>query len=63
MLVLSRRVGEQVYITLPTGEVITVMITSARDGTIRMGIEAPKNVAIARSNIVNKEPKHEGDVN
>ena len=50
MLVLTRKVGEQIQI----GDNIIVTIVRKKNGLIRLGIEAPKNVEISR---VSKEKK------
>ncbi|MDY7560179.1 carbon storage regulator [Pseudomonas sp. CCC3.2] len=47
MLCLSRRFGESIVI----GDGIKVTVISARDGQVRLGIEAPANVAVDRSEI------------
>jgi carbon storage regulator len=44
MLVLSRKVGEQIQI----GDNIIVTIVSRKNGSTRIGIDAPKNVEISR---------------
>ena len=47
MLVLTRRPGQVIRI----GRDITVMIVEIRDGNVRVGIEAPKDVAVHRQEI------------
>ena len=47
MLCLTRRFGESIVI----GDGIVVTVISARDGQIRLGIEAPANVAVDRAEI------------
>lgn len=47
MLCLTRRFGESIVI----GDGIVVTVISARDGQIRLGIEAPAHVAVDRSEI------------
>ena len=47
MLVLSRRVGERVYI----GNDITLEILSINRGIIRLGISAPAEVSIDRQEV------------
>jgi carbon storage regulator len=44
MLVLSRRVGEEILI----GDNIRVMVVVVRGHTVRLGIEAPTSVPITR---------------
>jgi carbon storage regulator CsrA len=47
MLVLSRKVGQKVLI----GEDIEVVVVQAKDGSLRLGITAPKSVNILRSEL------------
>jgi carbon storage regulator len=48
MLILSRKEGESIVI----GENITVKIVSAEKGVVKLGIEAPSEVSILRSELV-----------
>lgn len=52
MLVLSRKSQESITI----GENITVRIISIRGNTVRLGIEAPKEVSILRSELADSPP-------
>ena len=47
MLILTRRVGE----ALKLGEYITVTVLGVRANQVRIGIDAPKSVAIQREEI------------
>jgi carbon storage regulator len=47
MLVLSRKVGEQIQI----GDEITVTVVRIAGGSVRLGIEAPKTTPIAREEL------------
>ena len=47
MLVLSRKKNESIII----GDDITIMVVEIRDGKVRLGIEAPKEVPIHRAEI------------
>jgi carbon storage regulator len=47
MLVLSRDVGELISI----GDDISVRIVAVNGGTVRFGVEAPRNVNVHRSEI------------
>lgn len=49
MLVLSRKVGEAVYLA----KHIKVTVLKISGNQIRIGIEAPKNVSVHRDNIKN----------
>jgi carbon storage regulator len=48
MLILSRKEGESIVI----GDNITVKIVSAEKGGVKIGIEAPPEVSILRSELV-----------
>lgn len=50
MLVLSRRMNEQIKI----GRDITITIVRLKGNVVRVGIDAPKNVHIARSELLAK---------
>lgn len=54
MLILSRKQGESLLI----GDHITVTILSVRPGCIRIGIDAPDDVAILREEIVQYGNEH-----
>ena len=47
MLCLSRRVGESIVI----GDNIKITVISGRDGQIRLGIDAPVELAVDRSEV------------
>ena len=47
MLILTRRVGETVMI----GNEVTVTVLGVKGNQVRMGINAPKNVAVHREEI------------
>lgn len=51
MLCLSRKWTESITLTLPNGETIVVTLRRARSGGASIGIEAPKDVEIARTEI------------
>ena len=48
MLVLSRKLGEKIYI----GENICITVVDIDRGKIRLGIEAPRNVPIYRQELL-----------
>lgn len=47
MLILTRRVGE----TLMVGDDVTVTILGVREGKVKVGIHAPRNIPVHRSEI------------
>ena len=56
MLILTRRVGE----TLMIGEQVTVTVLGVKGNQVRIGINAPKEVAVHREEIFQRI-KHEHD--
>jgi carbon storage regulator len=59
MLILTRRVGE----TLMIGDEVTVTVLGVKGNQVRIGINAPKNVAVHREEIYQRikgENEHDG---
>ena len=59
MLILTRRVGE----TLMVGDDVTVTVLGVKGNQVRIGVNAPKEVAVHREEIyqrIKKERDHEG---
>jgi carbon storage regulator len=52
MLVLTRKLGER--IVLP-GCSITITVTAIKGGTVRLGIDAPAEIAVLREELVMRE--------
>lgn len=50
MLILSRRTGESIKI----GDNITITALTIQDGNVRLGISAPKHVAVHREEIYDR---------
>ena len=50
VLVLSRKVGEKIFI----GEKISVTVVRVAPGIVRLGIEAPDDLAIVREEIMDR---------
>lgn len=58
MLILTRRIGDSVVIKHPAGDVVvTYLSAQGPTGTeIRVGFDAPKDVNIVRSEILDRYP-------
>ncbi|MDA1108107.1 MAG: carbon storage regulator CsrA [Proteobacteria bacterium] len=57
MLILTRRVGE----TLIIGDKVTVTVLGVKGNQVRIGVNAPKDVAVHRQEIyerIRNEPAH-----
>ncbi|MFV0275876.1 MAG: carbon storage regulator CsrA [Parahaliea sp.] len=57
MLILTRRVGE----TLMVGDDITVTVLGVKGNQVRIGVNAPRDVAVHREEIYNRI-QEDGDV-
>jgi carbon storage regulator len=57
MLVLTRRKEQR--IVMSNG--VEIVIVDVKNGNVRIGITAPKDVAIIRPDATDKQPKHEGE--
>ena len=58
MLVLSRKLGEKIFI----GDQICITVVVIDRGKIRLGIEAPRDVAIYRQELLPGKPEEEAPV-
>lgn len=52
MLVLSRKLGQKIYI----GDNVCITVVHIERGKIRLGIEAPRDVPIVRQELLPLEP-------
>lgn len=48
MLVLTRRTNQELYLSLPSGERITIKLLGIKGNSIRLGIDAPRDVGVTR---------------
>ena len=56
MLVLSRRVGERVVV----GDDVTITVLEVRGDVVRIGIDAPRSVAVHRAELLEELPESLG---
>jgi carbon storage regulator len=58
MLILTRRqgkpTGETLIIGLPTGEQIQVTVSSIKGNQVKIGTDAPEDIAIVREELLDK---------
>jgi len=59
MLILTRRVGE----TLMVGDDVTVTVLGIKGNQVRLGVNAPKDVAVHREEIYERIQGEKGDPN
>jgi len=51
MLILTRGVDQTIVIRVPGQQPITVMVVAIRDDQVKLGISAPRDVAVHRSEV------------
>lgn len=56
MLILTRRVGE----TLMIGDEVTVTVLGVKGNQVRLGVNAPRDVAVHREEIYNRIQQEDG---
>jgi carbon storage regulator len=57
MLILTRRVGE----TLMVGDEVTVTVLGVKGNQVRIGVNAPKDVAVHREEIYERIKQEQGE--
>ena len=57
MLILTRRVGESLMI----GDDVTITVLGVKGNQVRIGVKAPKEVAVHREEILNRIEKAIGE--
>ncbi len=57
MLILTRRVGE----TLMVGDEVTVTVLGVKGNQVRIGVNAPKDVAVHREEIYQRIQREKGN--
>jgi len=57
MLILTRRVGE----TLMVGDEVSVTVLGVKGNQVRLGVNAPKEVAVHREEIYDRIRREQGD--
>jgi len=57
MLILTRRPGESIQV----GEEIEISVLEIRGNQVRLGINAPADVLVLRSELVQAKPSTDGD--
>ena len=59
MLVLTRKLSEQIELTASGGEKIVLDIRKISKGAVKVGISAPQSVGIKRAELAGNSPKRE----
>lgn len=61
MLVLTRHVGQSVYLQTADGQVIKVTVNEFERGRVRIGFTAPQDIAIHRDEMFTTEQRTDMD--
>jgi len=51
MLVLSRKLGERIVCTTPSGEELIFTVVEIRGDKVRVGVDAPRDITVHRQEI------------
>ena len=54
MLILTRGIGKMIYCLNPNGTIITINVLGVKGNQVRIGIDAPKDIIIHRSEVLEK---------
>jgi carbon storage regulator len=57
MLVLTRKLDERILCRLPDGTEIALTVCEIASNSVRIGIDAPRNIPILRDDAVKQKPK------
>lgn len=57
MLVLTRKLNEQLTIKTPSGEVIIIEVKNLRKGSVKIGVQARRDVTIHRTETLEQGDK------
>ena len=57
MLILTRQVGEDIVI----GEAVTVSVLGIKQGQVRLGIQAPKQIKVLRGELLDRQKDPSSD--
>ena len=52
MLVLSRKLNQDITLTTSTGDTIVVRVVESRNGTVRLGFIAERSIIISRNELM-----------
>lgn len=61
MLILTRRVGETIYIESPDGTLVTASVLGVKGSQVRIGVNAPKDVSVHREEIYQRIQAEKAD--
>lgn len=60
MLMLTRRIGESISARMPDGALLTITVAEIREGQVKLGFEAPREIEIHRAEVWAKIAAEEG---